>query len=190
MFEAITNFDLSVLNGIQNIFKCEFLDFLMPAVSLFGEYGAFWIAVAVIMLCFKKTRKAGWVIGSALLIGVLLGNAFLKPYVARIRPYDLPGNEIFRANLLVPPLSDFSFPSGHSLACFEGAVGMMFYSKKLGIPALVIAFLVAFSRLYLYVHYLSDVVVGALLGTAFAFLAKFIVGKIDELIDKKKEITQ
>ena len=187
MFDAITAFDLSVLDAIQSSLKCAFLDFLMPLITLFGEGGIFWIAVTVIMLCIKKTRKAGFVIGGALLLGLIFGNMILKPLVTRIRPYNLPGKELIRDALLVSPLSDYSFPSGHTLACFEGAVGMMFYSKKLGCASLVIAVLVAFSRLYLYVHYPSDVLAGIVLGTVFAFVSKFIVDKCYSAYEKKKK---
>lgn len=187
MFEAITIFDLSVLDAIQSTLKCPFLDFLMPLITLFGEAGIFWIATALLMVCFKKTRKHGWIMGVALLIGVIIGNVVLKPIAARIRPYDLPGREYIREALLITPLTDFSFPSGHTLACFEAAFSLMFFSKKLGIPALVIAFLVAFSRLYLYVHYFTDVIAGIILGTLFAFAAKFIVEKVYEFIEKSRE---
>ena len=106
----------------------------------------------------------------ALILGLLVCNLTLKPLVARIRPYDLQEQDFgVYINLLISRQSDFSFPSGHTIASFEAAVVLLKNSKKMGIPALIIAILVSFSRLYLYVHYPSDVLVSVVLGTAFAF---------------------
>ena len=103
----------------------------------------------------------------------------IKNVVARTRPY-----EYREIELLVKKLSDYSFPSGHTLASFEASVCIFIRNKKWGIPALVLAFLIAFSRLYLYIHFPSDVLAGALLGTAFAIAATLTVNKIY----KKKNI--
>ena len=176
-------FELRILDGIQKIFKCGFLDFIMPIITLFGEGGVFWIATAALMLVFKKTRKVGAMMGVALALGFLIGNLTLKPLIARVRPYDMPGVEI---ELLVSHLGDKSFPSGHTLACFEAATVLFIFNKKLGIPALVIALLVAFSRLYLYVHYPTDVICGAILGILFGIAGSFIVNLAISAYNKKK----
>ncbi len=172
---ALTDIDLSVLNWIQENLRCAFLDVLAPIVTMFGDKGIFWIAVALLLLCFKKTRKTGAMMGAALLIGVIFGNGILKNVIARTRPYDLPGVEI---ELLVERLSDFSFPSGHTLASFECATVLMCRDRRFGIPALVLAVLIALSRLYLFVHFPSDVIGGALLGAAIGLLAVFAVGRL------------
>ncbi len=183
MIEAITNFDLAVLEAIQNI-KCGFLDFTVPLITKLGDGGIFWIALAVIFLIPKKTRKMGLAMGFALIFGLIVGNITLKPLIGRIRPYNLAGYEDMLAGLLVEPLKDFSFPSGHTLASFEGATAIFVFNKKLGIPALILASLVALSRLYLFVHYPTDVLAGLILGIAFgilgAMLSRFIFGKIEE----------
>ncbi len=169
-------FELSILDFIRETFTCKALDLFMPFVTKFGDHGIFWIALSVLFIIFKKTRKLGLTMGLALLMGFLAGNMFLKNVVARIRPYDL--NE--SVTLLVSRLSDYSFPSGHTLASFEAATAITLYSKRLGIPALVLAALIALSRLYLYVHYPTDVIAGAALGIGFAFLAFFIIKKVEE----------
>lgn len=175
--------ELKILDFIREHFTCGFLDWFMPLVTKLGDNGIFWIAVALILIITKKYRKTGIMMGVALLLGVILGNAVLKPLVARTRPFDMPGVEV---DLLVKKLHDYSFPSGHTLACFEAATVLMIREKKFGIPALVIAVLVALSRLYLYVHYPTDVLAGAVLGTLFGLLAIYIVNTVIKVYNNKK----
>ncbi|MBE6538275.1 MAG: phosphatase PAP2 family protein [Ruminococcaceae bacterium] len=185
MFEALNQFEAGILEGIHNIFGCGFLDRTLSFITKFADHGIGWIIVALVLLCFKKTRKTGLMVGLALIFGLIVGNMTLKPLVARIRPYDLAGMEAIREALLVPPLSDFSFPSGHTLASFEAASVLMIRNKKLGIPALVLAIIIAFSRLYLFVHYPSDVLTGLILGTLFGVIAVLIVNKLWALTEAK-----
>ena len=122
--------------------------------------------------------------GAALLFGFLVGNMTLKPLVGRIRPYDF--NTLREIPLLVERLSDYSFPSGHTLASLEGATVLLIRDKRLGIPAMIAAILVALSRLYLYVHYPTDVLAGALLGILFAFLGVWVVKFVYKKVTKKE----
>lgn len=174
----IQNLDFAILDFIQQHFRCTFLNWFMPLVTKLGDGGIFWICVAVLLLIFPKTRKTGIMMGVALILGLLVGNLTLKPLVARVRPYDVRGI----TDLLVPALSDFSFPSGHTLASFEAAVVLLIRDKRMGIPAIIIAVVVALSRLYLFVHYPTDVLAGAILGTVFAILAVIVVNKIHSKI--------
>ena len=177
-------FELKILDFIKEHLSCGFLDFLMPLITKLGDAGIFWIAVAVVLLVTKKYRKVGAMIGVALVLGLIFGNGVLKNVVGRIRPYDL--NENMKDMLLIEALSDKSFPSGHTLASFESAVVLLINDKRLGIPAIVLASLIAFSRLYLYVHYPTDVLASIILGTAFAFLACYIVNKAIKFHLEKK----
>ncbi len=181
-------FDLPILDWIAANLWNPVLDVIMPIITLLGDAGIFWIALAVLALFFPKYRKMGLSMGVALLMGVLLCNVLLKPLVGRIRPYDYQlehfGKEI---TLLISTQHDFSFPSGHTIASFEAAVAITLHNRKLGIPALILASLIAFSRLYLYVHYPTDVLASILLGTALAFLGCWLVNKAYEIYQKKHQ---
>jgi len=187
IFDSLAvNFDLPILEWIQEHLQCGFLDFIMPIITLFGDAGIFWIACAAVMLLFCKTRKTGWSMGVALIFGLLLCNIFLKPAVMRPRPYDFQEVHFGKIiTLLIHEHGDFSFPSGHTIASFEASVAILKRNKKLGIPALILAILIAFSRLYLYVHYPTDVIASVLLGTGLAFLGCFIVDKVYDLLPEK-----
>ena len=178
--DGIYNFDFTILDWIVKNLRCGFLDVVMPIITFLGDGGWFWIACAVIMLFFKKTRKTGLMMGLALVCGLLVCNLTLKPLVARVRPYDLRPVE----NMLTEPMHDFSFPSGHTIASFEAAVVLLIREKRFGIPATVLAFLIAFSRLYLYVHYPTDVLASIVLGSLFAVFSVWAVNKLYRRFEK------
>lgn len=177
----LTDFDISILNFIRDNLQCGFLDTAMPIASLLAEGGVVPIAFALVFILIKKKRKTGIMMGLALLIGVIIGNVVLKNIIGRTRPYDITG-----VMLIVRSLPDYSFPSGHSLAVFEIAGVLMVRDRKFGIPALVIAFIVAFSRIYLYLHHPSDVIGGALLGLLFAFISIVTVNAVLKKLAKTK----
>ena len=180
------HFDLPILNWIAAHLWCPFLDAVMPVITLLGDAGAFWIGIAVVLLCIPKYRKVGLGMGAALILGLLVCNVTMKPLIARIRPYDYVEQNLgYTIKLLIEAQHDFSFPSGHTIASFEAAVALTIRHKKLGAAALVLAVLIAFSRMYLYVHYPTDVLAGAVLGITFGFLAVSIVNAIDK---KRKEL--
>ena len=173
------SFDLPILDCIQEHLQCTFLDKTMPIVTLFGDGGVFWIGVAVLLLFFAKYRKTGFSMGMALVLGLVVCNITLKPLVARIRPYDFQLQEFGKEiSLLISAQHDFSFPSGHTIASFEACTVLLLHDKRMGIPATVLAILIAFSRLYLYVHYPTDVLVSLVLGIAFGLLGNFLVNLI------------
>ena len=180
------HFDLPILEWIAKTFWCPFLDAVMPIVTLLGDAGIFWIAIAVVLLFIPKYRKIGLGMGAALIMGLLVCNVTMKPLFARPRPYDYQlvhfGKEIA---LLIEAQHDFSFPSGHTLASFEAATVLAIHSKKAGIPALILACLIAFSRLYLYVHYPTDVLFSVAMGIGFGFLGHYLVQKGAAAYEKK-----
>ena len=171
---VMTDFELGILNFISEKLSCPFFDKVMPIITLFGEHGIFWISLTVVLLILRKTRRLGFSMAISLSLGFIFGNLILKNLVGRIRPYEY--NDTI--TLLVSKLSDYSFPSGHSLASFECATCIFIRNKKWGIAALVLASLVAFSRLYLYVHFPSDVLTGTVMGIAFGIIGSLIIDKI------------
>ncbi len=179
----MNEFELKVLDFIQEHLRCGFLDKALPIITKLGDAGIFWIIVAIVLLFFKKTRKMGIMTGVALILGLIIGNLTLKPLIARVRPYDMPGVEM---DLLIERLSDKSFPSGHTLASFEAATVLLINDKRFGIPAIVLASIIAFSRLYLYVHYPTDVLGGIVLGVLIAFASCFIVNKVQKVYSEKR----
>ncbi len=185
--QLAVSFDLPILDWIQANLQSGFMDLIMPIITLFGEDGIFWIAWALILICIPKTRKTGVGMIIALLLGLLICNATLKPLVQRPRPYDFQWTEFGREiQLLIEAQHDYSFPSGHTIACFEASVVLMLNDKRMGIPALIIAVLCSFSRLYLYVHYPTDVLASIVLGTALAFLGNWLAGKLMAKLPAKK----
>ena len=165
--EALNQFELGMLHSLHDALECGFSDVFFSTITHLSDKGIFWIVLAAIFLCFKKTRRAGMTMGIALILGLLSVNLILKPLVARIRPYDLDST----ISLLIAAESDFSFPSGHTVAAFEGAVGLFLCHRKWGTLAIVTASCIAFSRLYLMVHYPTDVIASVILGTVFAIIA-------------------
>lgn len=158
--------EISFLESLSAI-HCRFLDAIMLFFTYIGEVGAVWIVCAVVLLCFKKTRKSGMFLAVALILDALLVNVIIKNIVKRPRPFEYSTqlkDYILYLKYKLP--TDYSFPSGHSAVSFcATAVLTYFYGKK-AIPAIIVSVVIAFSRLYIGVHYPSDVLIGAIIGTA------------------------
>lgn len=155
-------FELEILKSIQNLFGCEFMDFLMPQITTIGNFGAVWIATGIVLLCSKKHRRLGIVLLLGLFLGFIFGNLLLKNIIARPRPCWI--DQSF--SLLIKNPADFSFPSGHTLSSFIASFVIFGKNKKIGILTFVLASLIAFSRLYLFVHFPTDILGGILLAFA------------------------
>ena len=166
--QSVQNLDGEILLQIQQHLRTDMLTPLMKFVTFLGNGGWFWILCAVVLLAVPKTRKTGYAAVLSLIFGVIVTNLLLKNIVARPRPFA----EIEALIPLIAKPTDFSFPSGHTTASFAVALVMLrMLPKKIGIPAVVLAALVAFSRLYLGVHYPTDVLAGfvvALVGSSLA----------------------
>ena len=166
--QSVQNLDGEILLQIQQHLRTDMLTPFMKIVTFLGNGGWFWILCADVLLAVPKTRKTGYAAVLSLIFGVIVTNLLLKNIVARPRPFA----EIEALIPLIAKPTDFSFPSGHTTASFAVALVMLrMLPKKIGIPAVVLAALVAFSRLYLGVHYPTDVLTGfvvALVGSSLA----------------------
>ena len=139
----------------------------MPKISALGNAGLIWIVLSVILLSIKKYRKCGITLVIGLLLGLLIGNIILKPLVARPRPCWINTD----IALLISSPKDFSFPSGHTLSSFIAAIILLKENKRFGYVAMVLAILIAFSRMYLYVHFPTDILAGIILACIISFMA-------------------
>lgn len=175
-------FELNILDWFQTL-HTPVLDKFMTSVTKLGNAGIFWIILTVLFLLIPKMRKTGVVMAAALIIDLLLCNVLLKNFVARTRPYDVNTG----IQLLVAKLRDYSFPSGHTAASFASATALYFAGeKKLWKPALVLACLIAVSRLYLYVHYPTDVLGGVVIGIIAGYLGYRLVKVLEDKFSRMK----
>lgn len=174
----LNEFELPILRSLHDAVQSGFGDTFFPVITKLGDGGIFWIVLAVVLLCFRKTRRAGLAMAISLVLGLLLTNLTIKPLVERIRPYIVDPS----IALLIPPESDFSFPSGHTSTSFECAFVLFAYHKKAGTAALVLAATIAFSRLYLMVHYPTDILAGVAIGAVVAVIgcnaANWVWGRV------------
>ena len=186
------SFDLPILDWIQANLQSGFMDAIWPIITIFGDAGIFWMAWATLLLFIPKHRRTGLGMWFALFLGLVVCNITLKPLVGRIRPYDFQINELGKTwndilaggELLVELPHDFSFPSGHTIASFEAATVLLINSPAMGIPAMILAVLIAFSRMYLYVHYPTDVIFSVFAGILFAVIGNLLAKKVP--LDKIK----
>ena len=171
--------DGQILLWIQDNVRNDFLTPIFKFITSLGNSGWFWIAVTILCLLFVKTRKVGVLSAIALIGSVVINNLILKNLIARTRPYEV----IEGLERIIEAQPDYSFPSGHAGASFAAAVIFFIYlPKKFGVPALVLAILISLSRLYVGVHYPTDILAGALISTAIAVC----VWKVDEHMQNKK----
>lgn len=163
--------EFKILDWIQTI-RTPAGDAVMCFITRLGDAGMIWILAAILLLAIPKTRRTGMVLAAALCIDFVLCNGILKNLFARIRPCEINTS----ISLLIARPGDFSFPSGHTAASFAAAAALFFAGeRKLWKPAMVLASLIAFSRLYLYVHYPTDIIGGILVGIAAGYLGFIVV---------------
>lgn len=199
------DWEFQFLNWIQENLRSDLLDKIVPIITKFGDGGVFWIILSLLLFIPKRTRKYAHISAFALIFCVVGGNLILKNLLARPRPFwlengnplamiGIQGNPLERIyvrnseitvpegrtllQLLIKAPTDFAFPSGHTQASFAAATSICMWKKRFGIPALVLATLIALSRMYLYVHYPTDILGGMLFGIGYALLALAICNKL------------
>ncbi len=175
--------EFQILDAIQRI-RTPVGDVLMPAISALGNAGILWIILAAALLMTRRTRRAGAVLACALCLDGILCNVILKPLVGRIRPFDVNTT----VQLLIAPPTDASFPSGHTAAAFASVCALWMAGRKnLSVSAFVLAVLIAFSRMYLYVHYPTDILGGIVVGMLCGVLGYVCVRWIDNFKNIRRE---
>lgn len=155
----------------------------MPIITKLGNGGMIWIALAVVLLISRKYRKAGAAMLIALALDATVCNMILKPLIGRIRPCDVNT----AVQLLIARPTDYSFPSGHTAASFTATSALYFGRQKFWKPALILAVLIAFSRLYLYVHYPTDILAGAMIGIIIGYIGFRAAALLEKLWKRRKE---
>lgn len=182
MLNTIQQIDENILLYLLNHFHTPILDKIMIFITSMGNSGLIWIALTFILLLNKKTRPCGILLTCALSIEFLVGDHILKPLIQRERPFvHFPEVE-----MLIKRPGSYSFPSGHTMSSFTAATVIFFSNKRAGIAAFILAGLIGFSRLYLFCHYPSDVLGGAVFGT----LVSLTVITFANYIRVKASVTQ
>ena len=166
MAEWITNIDFSILYWIQDNLRAEWLDAVCAFFSWAFQLGIPWFLLGGIMFCFKKTRAAGVILSAAVVLTFFFNEVAIKNLVDRVRPCNID----MSVPLAVKRPDSFSFPSGHTASTFAAIGVLVFKHKKAGIPLLLFAVLIGFSRLYLFVHFPTDVLAGAAFGMLMAWV--------------------
>lgn len=174
-------FDFEILFFIQNHIRNSFLDAVVPFYTNLGNDGIIWIVVGLVMLIPKKTRKCGIMVLGALLVMVVFNNLFLKNVFARPRPCATYPEMV---DLVHVPTS-YSFPSGHTVSAMAVAFTILTQHKKLGIITLILAFLMGLTRLYVFVHFPTDVYCGIIVGAFIAIVVWYAEKKITPIITEK-----
>lgn len=159
------NWDALLLQNIREISRNDFLDVIMPPLTHLGDHGIIWILLGLLLLASKRYRMVGVLTLSALALCGITGNIILKNLIARPRPF-----VDFDIAILIPPPNEFSFPSGHAFSSFSAAGVIAYQIRPWAWPVLIFATLISFSRLYVGVHYPTDVAAGMILGLIVAKL--------------------
>ena len=175
--------ELAMLDWMQAHLRCGVLDAVMPAVSWICNHGEVWILLAAILLAIPKTRKAGFCLACGLLVDLLVCNLWLKPMIGRVRPFAVNPN----VSLLISPPSDASFPSGHTASSFAAVAALKTADSRLWKPALALAAVIAFSRLYLYAHWPTDILGGIAVGILAGWLGAKLAERLEAAYHRRKK---
>ena len=189
-FSVFLNFDKSIFLWVEKIFDYSISSVITPILVFLtnlGDSGILWIALGIILLFFKKTRKAGITVLGALAVMMVCNNFVLKNLFARTRPFNLEEwKDWFVYPELVSRPKSYSFPSGHSSSGFAAATGLCASKKaRFIVPGFLLAALIAFSRIYVHVHYPTDVIFGALFGILYGLIAIFLCKWILNMLNNK-----
>lgn len=189
--DSILHFDWAIFSWVETHLWNNILNPIMIGITSMGDGGIVWIALGIVLLFFKKYRKYGFMVLIGLLFSLMINDWILKPWIARPRPFDLElpwWQELYKYPDLIKRPSSWSFPSGHTSSSFAAAAALWFTKKKrLIIPSSILAVLIAFSRIYVHVHYPTDVIAGVIVGILYGLLAALLVRKLWPILQPKAQ---
>ena len=160
--QGFSEIDGQILLWIQEHLRNDTLTPFVKGVTYLGNYGALMIAACIVLMIIPNTRKLGLICTAAMVVNVIVNNVMLKNIFDRTRPYEV----VDGLRCIVAKPLDPSFPSGHTSASFSvGSVIFGEVPRKIGAAVLVLCAMIAFSRLYVGVHYPTDVLCGMVSGT-------------------------
>lgn len=184
-YQKIFEWDANILLNLQNNVRSDFWDPIMKAITHSVDKGLFWIILTILLLIIPKTRKMGLCSAISLVFSIIICNLLLKNIFARVRPYEV----IDGLKCIVKLADDYSFPSGHTSGSFASAVALFLAAERkqkiFAFVGILYAGLVGFTRLYVGIHYPTDVIVAAIVATLFAIPAYLIGSKIYDVLAKK-----
>lgn len=185
MLLSIQDIDFYILDFLQTMARSPFWDKFFAMFTAFGDPVMF-LCYCGLLLGIKKTRRDGIMVTSGLLTGLLVGNVILKHLVQRARPCWIRPE----VELLIKNPTDYSFPSGHTLSITIFAFILIYNHPKLAYALIPAALLLAYSRMYLYVHFPSDVLAGIVLGLAIGYLTCMVTKAIEKKLSSKKALPE
>ncbi|MGL5086461.1 MAG: phosphatase PAP2 family protein [Clostridium sp.] len=181
MIENITSIDKEIIMFIQNNLHSDIMDWIMVVITSLGDAGLIWILMGLGLAITKKYRRVGYLVLGALLLGLILGEVILKNIIQRDRPFMI----IEGIDSIIKAPTSYSFPSGHTTASFAAAGVLASSFRKKSIFIFMGASLIAISRIYLGVHFPTDIIAGIILGLTCSYLVLLIDKKISrEKINK------
>ncbi|MGL4761714.1 MAG: phosphatase PAP2 family protein [Sarcina sp.] len=185
MLNLIQKFDTSIMYEVLNLHN-PILNTIMIFFTKIGDLGAIWLLIGFVFFFFKRTRKIGVILYLSQILNIIVVT-ILKDTIQRPRPF----LTLTDLHPLISLPTSYSFPSGHASSAFAGALVIAYMLRKWAVPAYALAITIAFSRVYLGVHYPSDIIVGAVIGTIssiiiITFYNNFLRKKHKRFLEKLK----
>ena len=178
--------ELEILNRVHEVFHdITWLNYAMKYISMLAAHGEISIACCAILLIFKRTRRCGFAMAVALVVDFVVVNLILKNAVGRERPWtheELGLAEDFYRQYGIELSRDYCFPSGHTAITFCAAAVLVIFYRAKAIPAVFVALLIGFSRIYLCEHYVSDVAAGIIIGSLCGVAGYYIYRAVERAV--------
>ena len=178
--------ELEILNRVHEVFHdITWLNYAMKYISMLAAHGEISIACCAILLIFKRTRRCGFAMAVALVVDFVVVNLILKNAVGRERPWtheELGWAEDFYRQYGIELSTDYCFPSGHTAITFCAAAVLVIFYRAKAIPAVFVALLIGFSRIYLCEHYVSDVAAGIIIGSLCGVAGYYIYRAVERVV--------